>query len=1164
MNSITSNIVKAAIHSKKYDMISELAKIEYPDKSELIVTEYAGSGVRLYKDTKNRVRLLCPKDIDVYQENHVTEAIANGTIFDDADDVDNNADMIEKTTIPYNAMINSGKCTPKKLKPMIAIVISKMDDDGSFDVSDIDRDNGNRFVKAIVCCKDKGTDIPTVVGDYIEKDKEKFYTPEMGRDIVDLEKETEDIRNTKNEDVITDDDTVEDYFGEIPQSGDFDGYGDDVDLDDHDKDPDDDEEESDENEEEISNDDSDDNNDDDDDEEEDSDDDDNDDDNDDVEEDDDEDEDDDDVVEESYEGYYDEDGIYQESVFQTLKKIGFDPKTNTILTNIDDPNGKKGQKYRCKVKIGDAASKKRGICLSYTEHGKDDCIHIPLELLRGDAETLIARLKHEEGHIYISLDKERFAKDFKNAEQIVSRLGDKLSDHGNVPEEYVADLYSARQTGDNGAAIIRDLKSLADKRNEKARKLKAKFSKEAVDKELNIVRKFVKPKEGKPSKLDQTIFKGINKLLDSILYDSDKFVDDLCEQYHVKKAGAGEYSKSQNTDSKNQAIAAFEDVKKSTNSLKSILGDIKTVIGLIKKVISGDLDIERFEKTCYDTSKKFCERVDECVKAGNFETKIRIAFIKKYVNESYTYEFTDDNQEIYNEHSSYDYGDNNEDLDEDDDIKEIEEFFSNLIIEDVYQESKSTHYQRTMKKFDYDPKTQTVKTDIDMPDGKKLRAKLTIDDEFSQAIGPCVTYLVRRNPDGSIMYPDDPDKIVDKTKYEIHMRRRDLKQKGYRVAFALKHEEGHIANGHVEQLNGVDPIASIIPTAKDGKYKDDEAKSFLDGKDLSSVSEHDANPIEYTADKYAAEHTSKRTADKALKNLYKNCQNLLLEQSGLYEDYVNAKKNIKMCKKKMKNLTEQDKKNIQKSIASLSKKISHLISEIQSVDMKIEGNKSEMLAMIDNIRQKNPNISKEELKKIVSTSELKKSLSKLNESARRLNQELDITRQKRKDLTKNDELLENAEMDLDLCKGALDIFFNGMKLRQEYIKKFVKESYVEEPPMYETAYQEGFLSKKPKKLKPIPRDIIAYITVEMNDISSANDQAMLSGYTCSKLELVDFYLTVLDTQDPRYIVPHTKQYLETMKQELERLLTQILRIRPINRSDKIWRMNVTYPEGWRG
>ena len=118
--------------------------------------------------------------------------------------------------------------------------------------------------------------------------------------------------------------------------------------------------------------------------------------------------------------------------------------------------------------------------------------------------------------------------------------------------------------------------------------------------------------------------------------------------------------------------------------------------------------------------------------------------------------------------------------------------------------------------------------------------------------------------------------------------------------------------------------------------------------------------------------------------------------------------------------------------------------------------------------------------------------------------------------------------------------------------------------MNDESYQEGFLSKKPKKLKPIPRDIIAYITVEMNDITSANDQAMLSGYTCSKIELVDFYLTVLDTQDPRYIVPHNKEYLTYMKRELERLLTQILRIRPINRMDKVWRVNVNYPEDWRG
>lgn len=106
-------------------------------------------------------------------------------------------------------------------------------------------------------------------------------------------------------------------------------------------------------------------------------------------------------------------------------------------------------------------------------------------------------------------------------------------------------------------------------------------------------------------------------------------------------------------------------------------------------------------------------------------------------------------------------------------------------------------------------------------------------------------------------------------------------------------------------------------------------------------------------------------------------------------------------------------------------------------------------------------------------------------------------------------------------------------------------------------FEEGFLSKRPKKLKPIPRDVIAYITVELNNIQDANDQAMLSGYTCSKLELVDFYLNCIDTNDPRYIVPHNKQYLEQMQKELNSLLAQILRIRPINKSDRIW--NVNYP-----
>lgn len=94
--------------------------------------------------------------------------------------------------------------------------------------------------------------------------------------------------------------------------------------------------------------------------------------------------------------------------------------------------------------------------------------------------------------------------------------------------------------------------------------------------------------------------------------------------------------------------------------------------------------------------------------------------------------------------------------------------------------------------------------------------------------------------------------------------------------------------------------------------------------------------------------------------------------------------------------------------------------------------------------------------------------------------------------------------------------------------------------------------KRPKKLKPIPRDIVSYITVEMNAIRDSNDQAMIAGYCSAKLELVDFYLNCIDTQDDRYVVPHTKQYLTQMQSELNNLLKRILQVKPVNKYDRIW------------
>ena len=203
--------IKALVEHKKYSAITEYANVLH-GKDNLIVSEYGGANVRLYKDN-DKVRILCPKKIDTVQEGYLANAIANGSVFDDADEIDRNASVIERTTLPYDAMVNGGKEPPTNLKPMIAIVVGRMGDDGSFGVPDADRMNGVNFVKDATAANANGEKVNRVVDNYLEKDDGGFYTPEIGKNISGLNKELDDVNSTDPGDVVTDDDTVDSYDG---------------------------------------------------------------------------------------------------------------------------------------------------------------------------------------------------------------------------------------------------------------------------------------------------------------------------------------------------------------------------------------------------------------------------------------------------------------------------------------------------------------------------------------------------------------------------------------------------------------------------------------------------------------------------------------------------------------------------------------------------------------------------------------------------------------------------------------------------------------------------------------------------------------------------------------------------------------------------------------
>lgn len=210
MNSIAMDTIKALVEHKKYDAITEYANVLH-GKDNLIVSEYGGANVRLYKDAKNNAHILCPKNMDTVQEGYLASAIANGSVFDDADEIDRNAEVIERTTLPYDAMVNGGKEPPQHLRPMIAIVVGRMGDDGKFGVTDADRTNGINFVKDATAANANGEKVNDVVDNYLEKEDNGFYTPEIGKNISGLNNELGDVNSTDPGDVVSDDDTVDSY-----------------------------------------------------------------------------------------------------------------------------------------------------------------------------------------------------------------------------------------------------------------------------------------------------------------------------------------------------------------------------------------------------------------------------------------------------------------------------------------------------------------------------------------------------------------------------------------------------------------------------------------------------------------------------------------------------------------------------------------------------------------------------------------------------------------------------------------------------------------------------------------------------------------------------------------------------------------------------------------
>lgn len=170
-------------------------------------------------------------------------------------------------------------------------------------------------------------------------------------------------------------------------------------------------------------------------------------------------------------------------------------------------------------------------------------------------------------------------------------------------------------------------------------------------------------------------------------------------------------------------------------------------------------------------------------------------------------------------------------------------------------------------------------------------------------------------------------------------------------------------------------------------------------------------------------------------------------------------------------------------------------------------------------------------------------------------------------------LQESCEMDDDIrsmtfLSEAVAQLYKG-SFNDEIIKS--DERFISEQVDYESMRKPRdpnvrYLQEKfgVKKLKKLPVDLVAYITIETESIRDANDKMMIASYCLGKIEIVEWYIELIDVGSKKYVVPHTKPYLDSVRTQLLACYKKIMETpipkAPGNRPI----IDIQYPKGYEG
>jgi hypothetical protein len=103
----------------------------------------------------------------------------------------------------------------------------------------------------------------------------------------------------------------------------------------------------------------------------------------------------------------------------------------------------------------------------------------------------------------------------------------------------------------------------------------------------------------------------------------------------------------------------------------------------------------------------------------------------------------------------------------------------------------------------------------------------------------------------------------------------------------------------------------------------------------------------------------------------------------------------------------------------------------------------------------------------------------------------------------------------------------------------------------------------PKRLKKIPYDLVSYIQIETEAIKDTTDKQMISSYCLGKLQMVNWYLELLETGSEKYIVPQSKSELVMIRNQLMQCHKAIMQVK-VQSPGKRPLIDIDYPKGYEG